>query len=164
MTETGRVVAVEPGFLWVETIRQSTCGSCSVQKGCGHGLLNKISDRNRQAHHIRALLDPASHQNYSLNDEVEIAVQEHVLVKAALIVYMVPLLSMLLGVMTAAQWGLADGAVALGALFGFVFGLLIVRVHAWIIRDDQRQQARVVGLSHPGVASPLPKEETLAVK
>ena len=47
LTETGRVVALEQDSLWVETIRQSTCGSCAVQKGCGHGLINQISDGSR---------------------------------------------------------------------------------------------------------------------
>ena len=47
LTETGRVVAVDGDRLWVETIRKSTCGSCAAQKGCGHGLLNRISDNQR---------------------------------------------------------------------------------------------------------------------
>lgn len=164
MTETGRVVAVEPGFLWVETIRQSACGSCMAQKGCGHGLLNKLPGRNRQAHHVRALLDPTSNQSYSLNDEVEIAVAEHVLVKAALVVYLLPLLTMLGGAMTASHLGLNDGVVVLGTFLGFAFGLFIVRVHAWVIRNDKRQQPRVVGLSQAKVTPSLPIEETLAVK
>ena len=47
LVETGRVVAVEEDSLWVETIRQSTCGSCAAQKGCGHGLLNRYADGKR---------------------------------------------------------------------------------------------------------------------
>ena len=45
LIETGRVVAVEANeeALWVETIRQSTCGSCAANKGCGHGLLNRAN-------------------------------------------------------------------------------------------------------------------------
>jgi len=29
--EQGRVVSVEPGSAWVETVRQSTCGSCQAR-------------------------------------------------------------------------------------------------------------------------------------
>jgi len=163
ITETGRVVAVEPDSLWVETIRQNTCGSCVAQKGCGHGLMNKLTSRNHQAHHVRALVDPTDSQGYSLNDEVEIAVAEHVLVKAALFVYLAPLLALLAGAITASQLGLSDGFVALGAFFGFVFGLFIVRLHAWLTRNDVSQQPRVVGLTRSTIMPPT-MEETLAIK
>ncbi|MBF2948649.1 transcriptional regulator, partial [Pseudomonas aeruginosa] len=33
--EQGRVVATEPGAVWVETVCRSTCSSCSANAGCG---------------------------------------------------------------------------------------------------------------------------------
>ena len=43
LIETGRVVALEGNTVWVETLRQSACGSCSARAGCGHGVLNAVA-------------------------------------------------------------------------------------------------------------------------
>ena len=96
LTETGRVVAVEPDSLWVETIRRSTCGSCAVQKGCGHGLINQMSDGSRS--YVRVLPGKLAPSACSIDDEVRISIPEDVIVRGSLIVYIVPLLMMLAGI------------------------------------------------------------------
>ena len=68
LIETGRVVAVDAQGLWVETIRQSTCGSCAARSGCGHGLLNRMSD-GRQGY-IRVLPGDQSIESVRINDQV----------------------------------------------------------------------------------------------
>ncbi|MDF3932676.1 SoxR reducing system RseC family protein, partial [Pseudomonas citronellolis] len=40
--EQGRVIGVEPGAVWVETLRQSTCSACNARAGCGQGLLQQL--------------------------------------------------------------------------------------------------------------------------
>jgi len=40
LTETARVVALDSDAVWVETLRQTSCGSCAARSGCGHGMLN----------------------------------------------------------------------------------------------------------------------------
>jgi sigma-E factor negative regulatory protein RseC len=144
ITEAGRVVAVEPDCLWVETMRQSTCNSCSAQKGCGHGLMNKLG--SGRAHHVRAILKPDSSQSFQLNDQVEIAVPEKVLVSGALLVYLLPLLMLMAGALLSSHWNMAEPMVVLGAAVGFALGLLVVRFHAWKTRNDQHLQPQVVGL------------------
>ena len=74
LTETGRVVAVDADGVWVETIRQSTCGSCAAQKGCGHGLMNRISDGHRSL--IRALPGRLSAGDCQVDDQVRISMPE----------------------------------------------------------------------------------------
>ena len=146
LTETGRVVAVESDSLWVETIRQSTCGSCNLQKGCGHGLINRISDGSRSF--IRVLpgeLDPGACE---VDDEVRISIPEDVIVRGSLIVYMLPLAAMLAGAATAA--GLVSGnqdlLASIGAVIGFGLGVSAVRWHAWRHRDDARLQPTLLGI------------------
>ena len=39
--EQGRVVAREPGAIWVETVRAGTCSSCQARQGCGHSVINR---------------------------------------------------------------------------------------------------------------------------
>lgn len=138
--ETGRVVAVEADAVWVETIRQSTCGSCAAQKGCGHGIMNRISEGRRCL--VRALPGKVDPADCAVDDEVRISIPEEVILRGSLVVYILPLLAMLLGAWTgAALLPLAeDAAAGLGAVVGFAIGFGIVRWHAAVHRDDRALQ------------------------
>ena len=141
--ESGRVVAVEADALWVETIRQTSCNSCSAQKGCGHGLLNKVASSKRN--HLRVLL-PAKFQSqdFALNDEVELSIPETLLVSAAMIVYILPLVMMLAGAVLASAVWVGDIAALLGAIVGFALGFILVRCHAWRNQNNSALQPVVV--------------------
>ncbi|PLW68010.1 SoxR reducing system RseC family protein [Pseudohalioglobus lutimaris] len=145
LLETGRVVAIEPDGIWVETIRKTTCGSCAAQKGCGHGLLNSISSGRRSL--IRALpgeLDPAECR---VDDEVQISIPDEVILRGSFIVYIVPLVFMMLGTIIGSESaGNADLGGALGAAAGFIVGFSLVRVHAWRHRDDRSLQPTLVDI------------------
>lgn len=140
LVETGRVVAVEPDGVWVETIRRSTCGSCAAQKGCGHGIVNRISEGRRSL--IRALPGKLSPADCAVDDQVQISIPEEVILKGSLVVYILPLLAMLAGAAVGTYtlpFG-ADGAAAAGAVAGFALGLVLVRWHARAHRADPRLQ------------------------
>ena len=150
LTETGRVVAVETDSLWVETIRQSTCGSCAVQKGCGHGLINRISDGSRS--YIRVLPGKLAATACTVDDQVRISIPEEVILRGSLIVYMLPLVTMLSAAPAAASLfaGNQDLLAILGAVFGFGLGVGAVRWHAWRHRDDASLQPTLVEIVRPG--------------
>lgn len=154
LTETGRVVAVDPDGLWVETIRQSTCGTCAAQKGCGHGLINRISDGKRS--YIRVLPGGQSPGDLSVDDQVLISIPEEVILRGSLIVYMLPLLCMLAGAAAAAGFmhGNQDVLAALGAASGFVLGFGLVRWHAACHRDDRSFQPVLLEVLRP-LADPV---------
>lgn len=149
LTETGRVVAVDAEGLWVETIRQSTCGSCAAQKGCGHGILNRISDGKRG--YIRVLSGKTSIDHCCVDDKVRISIPEEVILRGSLVVYMVPLLSMLAGAAFAVNLlpGVQDVLAALGAVIGFGIGIGIVRWHAWRHRNDRELQPTLLEIMGP---------------
>lgn len=142
ITETGRVVAIEANSLWVETIRKSTCNSCSAQKGCGHGLINKYSAG--RAHHVRALLDGQSAADYHVDDEVEIAIPEQVLIRGAFLVYLLPLVTMLAVAVLADHWWHSDAAAVIGAVVGFIAGIAVTRLHGARNANEVSQQPVVV--------------------
>jgi sigma-E factor negative regulatory protein RseC len=150
LTETGRVVAVENDSLWVETIRRSTCGSCAVQKGCGHGLINQISDGSRSF--IRVLPGSILPTDCAVDDQVRISIPEEVILRGSFIVYMLPLTTMLAGAAAAAGSfsGNQDVLAILGALAGFALGIAVVRWHAWHHRDDAALQPTVLEVVHSG--------------
>ena len=147
ITEYGSVVAVESEYLWVETVRQSSCNSCSAQKACGHGLLNKRS--GGQCHRIRVLLTAVQQRHsFAIGDEVDLAIPERALVQGALIVYLLPLFSLLAGAVLVSQWWPDDVAAAIGASLGFAVGIAGVRLHAAINRDNQDFQPAVLTPQH----------------
>jgi len=156
LTETGRVVAVETDGVWVETIRQSTCGSCAAQKGCGHGLMNRISD----GHHslIRALSGELNAADCQVDDEVRISIPEEVILRGSLVVYILPLLVMLAGAAAGSSLypDAGDLAAALGAVLGFFAGFALVRLHALRHRDDHSLQPTLVEVLHRGTVPVRP--------
>lgn len=149
LTETGRVVAVEHDELWVETIRKSTCGSCAVQKGCGHGLINQISDGSRS--YIRVLPGKLSPDSCAVNDEVRISIPEEVLLRGSMVVYMMPLAAMLGGAVAAVSLlgGDSDLLAIMGATAGFALGVGAVRWHAWRHRNDASLQPTLLEIVKP---------------
>ena len=135
--ETGRIVAVEPQGLWMETIQRSTCGSCQAQKGCGHSALTKFG---ASASYLWVLLEGRDSNQYQIGNNVEIGVPEDVIAKGSLFVYMIPLISMITSTATAHHYLLNDGATAFCALCGLLLGAAIVRIGSYLIRFDSRLQ------------------------
>ena len=117
IVETGRVVALEVGAVWVETIRSSACGSCAARSGCGHRTLAGILTtdkglvRARESQFLKAT-------DCSVNDRVEISIPRSTLSVGALLLYGLPLAA---GVALALLVG-ADSDVR--AAMGFFVGLL----------------------------------------
>jgi len=136
LTETGRVVAIDREAIWVETVRQSTCGGCVANKGCGHRLLNRVGDG--RTGYVRVLPGSISPGSCAIDDQVRIGIPEQVILQGSAVVYMLPLLLMLAG--AAAGSGLLPAAAEVAALGGAVAGLLLgfalVRWHARRHRDD----------------------------
>lgn len=144
LSETAHVVAVESDSVWVETIRESSCGSCAAQKGCGHGILNRISSVRRN--YIEVFSGALAASDCAVDDHVRISIPEKVILQGSLLVYLLPLLTMLAGAAFAVAGGqgnqdlLAIG----GAICGFAVGIALVRWHAWRHRADKSMQPSLV--------------------
>lgn len=120
--EQGRVVAVEDGAVWVETLRRSTCSSCSANSGCGQGLMDKLGVGQRRGY-LRALTD----LQLAVGDGVTIGIREDLLLGSALRVYLLPLLGLFAGAMLAEWLALGESFVILAGLSGFFAAWLLVR-------------------------------------
>ena len=151
LLETAHVVAVEADSVWVETIRQSSCGACAAQKGCGHSLLNRISASRRN--YIRVFSGALEASHCSLDDHVRISIPEQVIIHGSLIVYMLPLVSMLLMAAVATTVSVANQDLLAigGAVTGFALGLGLVRWHAWRHKSDRSMQPTLVEFVNPSV-------------
>ena len=145
--ETGRIVAIEPLGLWVETIQRSACGSCSAQKGCGHSLL---ANMGASAARVWVLLDGRDARAFSLGGEVQIGIREEVIVRGSLLVYLLPLVSMIAATLYAQHAAMGEGDTAVTAVLGLLAGATIVRVQAYLTRFDPRlQPVLVAALQQP---------------
>ncbi|MBN7798178.1 SoxR reducing system RseC family protein [Parahaliea mediterranea] len=150
LVESGEVVAVEPGAVWVETLRRSTCNSCTAQKGCGHGLLNRVGAGRR--HYIRVLPGRVQPAQCRVGDTVEIGLPETVILRGSLLVYLLPLLALLAGAaLGGALWPQQQDLAALaGAGLGLFAGLLAVRLHAARHREDPALQPTLLSRRDTG--------------
>lgn len=144
--EKGRIVAIEPDGLWVETIQRSTCNSCSAEKGCGQSLMAKLSGHTS---YLWVLLQGRDANRYQLGDEVEIGVPESVVVNGSLFAYLVPLFGMILGAGVAHHQFASEGFTILSAFAGLVAGAVLVRWHSHRTRFDSRLQPVLIDDQKP---------------
>lgn len=117
---TGKVVAVEGEFIWVQTQPRSSCSSCNVGSSCGTSLLarwfGKRTDRIR-VHNALGL---------HVGQEAVVGIQESALLKASMFAYVLPILAMVAAAIVAAMFDAGDGAVALWSLAGLGVGLVLL--------------------------------------
>ena len=137
--ESGRVVALEEGAVWVETLRKTTCSSCSANAGCGQGLMDKLGV-GRQRGFVRVLSD----LQLSLDDVVVIGIREDLVLRMAVLVYLLPLLGLLAGALLASSLELSEGLVILSALTSLFLSWLVVRWHTRRTQDDPARQPVVL--------------------
>lgn len=95
--EKATVVALEGDDAWVETTRQSSCGSCESSSGCGTATFSKVLG-NRP---FRVRVTNPLHAK--VGQRVTIAVPENGLMRGAALLYMVPLLALFLSAV-AGEW------------------------------------------------------------
>lgn len=122
--ESGRVVRVADNQVWVETVKQSACASCSAQKGCGQSLLARVGDGRR----LEIQVDNPDHLAVSIDDEVVLGVGERSFITASLLVYLVPVLAMFIFAVIPQQAGFSEPWVIAGGLLGLASGFGLTRL------------------------------------
>lgn len=146
--EQGRVVAVEPGAVWVETLRKSTCSSCSAKAGCGQGLADTLGVKSRRGH-VRAV----SHLHLHVGDAVVIGVHETLLVRSSLLVYFLPLLALFAAALTADHFSLGEPLVIACSFMGLFTAWFGVRWFSARHANDPALQPMVVRALLAGTAA-----------
>ncbi|WP_445361403.1 SoxR reducing system RseC family protein [Microbulbifer sp. EKSA005] len=131
LQERGRVVAIESDAIWVETTQSSACNGCSTKSSCGTGLLGDLFSSSTR---VKVALNGFSADKIHLNDVAVIGITENALTSSALLVYLVPLMSLVLVALIGDSLFAEPGAV-IGALIGLVFSALGVR---WYSRSQSQ--------------------------
>lgn len=137
---SGRVVERDGAFVWVETDRPTACGNCATG-GCGTTLVGQLAGKVGTSR-VRAL----NTLQLRVGEPVVIGVQDGALVRSAIVVYLLPLLSMF-ACAAAGFWlgagqdaAAREGLALLGAAAGFAGGLWGVRRLTRRVAADSRFQ------------------------
>ena len=114
------MVATEPGAVWVETVRRSTCSSCSANAGCGQGLMQRLGVGAGRAR-VRALSD----LSLRVGDAVVLGIHEPVVARLR------PLLSfpsarVFVAALLATRAGLVEPLIIVSGLAGLLAAWLCV--------------------------------------
>ncbi|GAB1265070.1 SoxR reducing system RseC family protein [Aurantivibrio infirmus] len=143
LKETGRIVAIDTDWVWVETISQSSCGSCSAQKGCGQSLLAKWASKNS---YIKVLLNGRDSSSFKVNDSVSIAIPENVVVFASLLLYLLPIVLMLVGGVLGQYLFNSEVISILGAIVGLLCGGIAVKIYSVLSSRDKNAQPVIIDI------------------
>lgn len=110
----------------VQPVGNSGCGHCSTEGGCGSSNLSKLfcSSKPRQF----TVLNRAGAK---VGDEVQVSLQDGLLLRGAVKMYVVPLFLLLAGGLAGATLAetvqARDGFAALGAVCGLLLGFAFAR-------------------------------------
>ena len=92
LTESAVVIEYESGKAKVKCQSQSACGSCAAKSACGNSALSELTGSGARGEHIFTVETITS---LKVGQRVEIGLSEHSLIKSALLMYCVPLFTLL---------------------------------------------------------------------
>jgi len=125
----------------LEIERKIACGLCGQTRGCGNSILGKLFAHQSTAFKAQNLI------NAKVGDSVIVGINEKALLKSALLIYILPLASMLIGAILATQIHNTNGYAMLGALVGLVLGFVWVKGHAMSSSYFKLQQPVILRLA-----------------
>lgn len=124
--EQAVIVGLQEETAMLEIVRRKPCGLCGQTRGCGVSLWGKLL--RHRPHVFRA----QNRVDAKVGDYVVVGIEEQALLKSAMLVYGIPLLTLLAGALVvglAGEQGNHDAATIFGAISGLVLGLLWVKGH-----------------------------------
>lgn len=126
--EIATVVSCDSDGVWLTTTPVASCNACHVSDDCGTGIVAKTLTPRQQYFFVASKLPLLP------GEQVRIGLSEQSLVIAALMVYLLPLLLMMLAAVAGSLAQLSEPWLIVLALAGAVSGFLLAR------RYGQRQE------------------------
>lgn len=125
----------------LEIERKSACGLCGQTRGCGNSIWGKLF-----AHQSTAF-KAQNHINAKVGQSVIVGINESALLKSALLLYILPLVTLFLGAILATKINPSDLSAMIGAVVGLVLGLIWVKGHTMSSRYFSLQQPVILRLA-----------------
>jgi sigma-E factor negative regulatory protein RseC len=121
--EVAVVVKIEDHQVWVQSGQNSACGGCQQKASCTTNAIGSVLKKKSVPVDCDIQL--------KAGDEVMVAIDENLLLRASLLLYLVPLIALFTGA-GIADWLLADNQpyadlwIAGSALLGFLLSLWLI--------------------------------------
>jgi sigma-E factor negative regulatory protein RseC len=125
----------------LEIERKTACGLCGQTRGCGNSIWGKLFAHQSTAFKAQNRI------NAKVGDSVIVGINEQALLKSALLLYILPLATMLIGAILAKQLSATELGSMLGALAGLILGLLWVKGHTMSSSYFRLQQPVILRLA-----------------
>jgi sigma-E factor negative regulatory protein RseC len=125
----------------LEIERKTACGLCGQTRGCGNSIWGKLFAHQSTAFKAQNRI------NAKVGDSVIVGINESALLKSALLLYILPLVTLLIGAILATQIRDTNGSAMLGAAVGLVLGLVWVKGHTMSNSYFKLQQPVVLRLA-----------------
>ena len=123
MSDKGIVVDVSLKKISVESYRDKPCGLCGQTQGCGNSLWGKLLNHKKNKIQIN------TEESFKKGDIVEMHYDEKKILKISLIIYFIPLISVLIFLALAQYlYGNNVSISIFGLIFGFLMGLTLSRL------------------------------------
>lgn len=131
----------------LEIMRQVPCGICGQTRGCGNSLWGKIFA------HKSSAFKASNAINAQVGDSVIVGIDEQVVLKGALLLYALPLVTMMIGALLstflfAKSPGQADLYAVIGAFVGLVLGFIFVKGHTASTKYSLQNQPVILRLAN----------------
>ena len=125
----------------LEIERKTACGLCGQTRGCGNSIWGKLFGHQTTAFKAQNRI------NAKVGQSVVVGINEKALLKSALLLYILPLVTLFVGALLASYWWQSDGIAMLGAAIGLALGLLWVKGHTMSSRYFNLQQPVILRLA-----------------
>lgn len=138
--ESAHVLEAGAGYALVEIHRASACSSCQSQTSCASAALAKVWGKKSLRTRVTSTL------TLQPGDNVVVGLADGVLVRGALLVYLLPIVLLIAGALLAQLSVAAAGEelVIVCAALGLGLGLLMARIISQRLRNDPRFQPVVL--------------------
>jgi sigma-E factor negative regulatory protein RseC len=126
--QQAQVIEIEGDTLYLKAQVQSACGSCSAKKGCGTSVLSNVVGRKFSR------FQAVNNIGAKVGDTVIVGIEEGVLIKGSMMMYLMPLLGMLVSAllaeyMIAVDMEQRDMMITVSAVVGLIAGFSLSRRH-----------------------------------
>lgn len=124
----------------IEVVRKTACELCGKTRGCGNALWGKIFAHKTTSFKAENSIDA------KVGQSVIVGIDEKAVMKSALLLYIVPLVTMSIGTILASQISSTDFVAMIGAAVGLVVGYFWVKAHATGHAYYQDHQPKILRL------------------
>ncbi len=125
----------------LEIERKTACGLCGQTRGCGNSIWGKLFAHQSTAFKAQNRI------NAKVGDSVIVGINEKALLKSALLLYILPLATLLIGAILATQIRDTNGYAMIGAAIGLGLGLVWVKGHTMTNSYFKLQQPVILRLA-----------------